>query len=348
VPRTIRLVLFLVSMGGIAAALPFVVAAMPGFGTHPLPYGELINHVAPVQRHVTNMVTAVNFDYRGFDTLGEEIMLLAAVTGTAVLLRSRREDSPADRPATAPGRPIPPRSEGLALAGRLFGPLTMVFGLYVVLHGSVAVTTTKGRQSIELARLREGEIFGEMSLITRQPATATVTSGGNSILLRLPRESFQELAVTHPQILALVSELTEPIPVMTICEIIGITDLERQLACPGAAEQGAYRGGVFRRGALAGRQDRDRRSERTTPQEETAEDHHQCPGQGDSPWCRHPVVDGGRRPPGAVMELVEAHGGTVVAESPGKGQGSSFTVRLPRHAAVDGQRTTPSSSIGRP
>jgi CheY-like chemotaxis protein/anti-sigma regulatory factor (Ser/Thr protein kinase) len=36
-----------------------------------------------------------------------------------------------------------------------------------------------------------------------------------------------------------------------------------------------------------------------------------------------------------VRHLVEAHGGTVVAESPGKGQGSTFTVRLPRHAAVD-------------
>jgi CRP-like cAMP-binding protein len=36
-----------------------------------------------------------------------------------------------------------------------------------------------------------------------------VTSLGNSILLRLPRESFQELVVTHPQILELVSELSE-------------------------------------------------------------------------------------------------------------------------------------------
>jgi len=48
-----------------------------------------------------------------------------------------------------------------------------------------------------------------MSLLTRKPATATVTSPGNSILLKLPRESFQELVVTHPQILALVSQLTE-------------------------------------------------------------------------------------------------------------------------------------------
>ena len=36
-----------------------------------------------------------------------------------------------------------------------------------------------------------------------------------------------------------------------------------------------------------------------------------------------------------VRHLVQAHGGTVVAESAGKGQGSSFTVHLPRHAAGD-------------
>jgi len=78
-------------------------------------------------------------------------------------------------------------------------------GLYVVLHGSVDVAA----QHIDLAHLREGEIFGEMSLLTRQPATATVVSPRNAILLRLPRDQFQELVVTHPQILALVSELTE-------------------------------------------------------------------------------------------------------------------------------------------
>ena len=82
-------------------------------------------------------------------------------------------------------------------------------GLYVVLHGAVQVATAKDKQPIELARLREGDIFGEMSLLTRKPATATVTSHGNAILLRLPRENFQELVLTHPQILELVSELTE-------------------------------------------------------------------------------------------------------------------------------------------
>lgn len=82
-------------------------------------------------------------------------------------------------------------------------------GLYVVLHGAVQVATKKDHRPVELAKLKEGDIFGEMSLLTRKPATATVTSQGNSILLRLPRESFQELVLTHPQILELVSDLNE-------------------------------------------------------------------------------------------------------------------------------------------
>jgi CRP-like cAMP-binding protein len=52
-------------------------------------------------------------------------------------------------------------------------------------------------------------LFGEMSMLTREPAAATVLARTNSILLRLPRESFQELVLTHPQILELVSALTE-------------------------------------------------------------------------------------------------------------------------------------------
>jgi CRP-like cAMP-binding protein len=48
-----------------------------------------------------------------------------------------------------------------------------------------------------------------MSLLTRKPAAATVTAVSNALLLRLPRESFQELVLTHPQILELISELTE-------------------------------------------------------------------------------------------------------------------------------------------
>ena len=41
------------------------------------------------------------------------------------------------KPATVPGRRIPPHSEALVLAGRLFTPIIILFGLYVVLHATV-------------------------------------------------------------------------------------------------------------------------------------------------------------------------------------------------------------------
>jgi CRP-like cAMP-binding protein len=78
-------------------------------------------------------------------------------------------------------------------------------GLYVILSGEVRVA--KGSQL--LARLKEGEIFGEMSLLTKAAATATVVATRRTSLLRLPRKDFDELIMSHPQILVLVSELTE-------------------------------------------------------------------------------------------------------------------------------------------
>ena len=55
-----------------AGLLLWAITGLPGFGKYPGPYGDLINSVAVVERHVTNVVTAVNFDYRALDTLGEE------------------------------------------------------------------------------------------------------------------------------------------------------------------------------------------------------------------------------------------------------------------------------------
>lgn len=121
----------------IAPAAVVVVMRIPAFGHHPLPYGDAINHAAVAQRHVTNMVTAVNFDYRAFDTLGEELMLVAAVSGTLVLLRGRRGESVSDRPAQAGERPVCARSEAVTLACRMFLPLIVTFGIYVILHAQL-------------------------------------------------------------------------------------------------------------------------------------------------------------------------------------------------------------------
>ena len=78
-------------------------------------------------------------------------------------------------------------------------------GLYVVLSGEVEVR--RGEEL--LARLREGELFGEISLLTRAPAIATVTAARRTSLLRLPKEDFNTVMMTHPQVLELVANLAD-------------------------------------------------------------------------------------------------------------------------------------------
>ncbi|MBJ6762189.1 cyclic nucleotide-binding domain-containing protein [Myxococcaceae bacterium JPH2] len=78
-------------------------------------------------------------------------------------------------------------------------------GLYVVLSGEVEVH----KDGHLLTRLKEGELFGEISLLQKTPATATVKAARHTTLLRLPREDFDQLISSHPQILVLVSELTD-------------------------------------------------------------------------------------------------------------------------------------------
>jgi CRP-like cAMP-binding protein len=78
-------------------------------------------------------------------------------------------------------------------------------GMYVILSGEVDVTVGAAR----VASLKEGDVFGEMSLLTKAPAAATVTTARRTSLLRLPREDFDTLILSHPQILMLVSELTD-------------------------------------------------------------------------------------------------------------------------------------------
>ncbi len=78
-------------------------------------------------------------------------------------------------------------------------------GLYVVLSGEVDVHKGQTR----LAQLKEGDVFGEMSLLSKTPATATVSASKHTSLLRLPRKDFDELILSHPQILVLISDLTD-------------------------------------------------------------------------------------------------------------------------------------------
>lgn len=121
----------------VAPAVAVLAPAMPRFGVQTEVLGQTINRLGPGLRHVDNMVTAVNFDFRSLDTLGEEFMLLCAVTGTVLLLRGQRGEGVTDAPQRVPGRVAPPRAESTWLLGRIGAPLVLLYALYVVLHATV-------------------------------------------------------------------------------------------------------------------------------------------------------------------------------------------------------------------
>ena len=81
-------------------------------------------------------------------------------------------------------------------------------GLYMVLTGRVEVAKGSGPLKRVLAHLNEGEVFGEMALLEAQPATATITSLSKSIVLKLPRQAFDDTVAAHPELLKRVREIS--------------------------------------------------------------------------------------------------------------------------------------------
>ena len=95
--RRVRLVLFAFAGLGLAAVLLVGFHRLPHFGhAHEL-YGAVINRTEPTLRHATDIVTALNFDIRAFDTLGEEFILFVSVSGVALLLRHLRDEREQDQ-----------------------------------------------------------------------------------------------------------------------------------------------------------------------------------------------------------------------------------------------------------
>ncbi|HOF66192.1 MAG TPA: cyclic nucleotide-binding domain-containing protein [Candidatus Fermentibacter daniensis] len=61
---------------------------------------------------------------------------------------------------------------------------------FVLLRGSLKVIDRGTGEDFLLARLREGDVFGEMSFLDGSPRSATVTSEGESEVLRMTRQNF--------------------------------------------------------------------------------------------------------------------------------------------------------------
>ena len=78
-------------------------------------------------------------------------------------------------------------------------------GLFLLLCGDARVK----RGAAEVARVSPGDVFGEISLLTRGPASATIETVTKCWALELPRDRFQEVMLTYPQMLEYVSNIAD-------------------------------------------------------------------------------------------------------------------------------------------
>ena len=128
--RRTRLAVFALAGPALFAFLLWALAGLPDFGHFQGGIGNLLNRVAVHERHTSNVVAAVVFDYRGLDTMGEELILFSSVMGVALLLRSFR-------PAREERPELRVQSDAIRLVGGLMVPVTFLLGLWLAAFGYV-------------------------------------------------------------------------------------------------------------------------------------------------------------------------------------------------------------------
>ncbi|HWC17605.1 MAG TPA: MnhB domain-containing protein [Terriglobales bacterium] len=130
-----RTLLFLFSAVGLALALALGIRDLPPLGDYRGPYGKLVVQVAVYERHATDIVNAINYDYRAFDTLGEEFIFFAAVLGVLLLFRPTGDDKKGK--STAKVEDALPVSDTLRVSMQAMVATMVVFGVYMATHGQL-------------------------------------------------------------------------------------------------------------------------------------------------------------------------------------------------------------------
>jgi multicomponent Na+:H+ antiporter subunit B len=185
--RTARLGMFAVAGPGLLAVLLIGLHGLPAFGHYHGVYGLLVNRIEPIERRATDIVTALNFDLRAFDTLGEEFILFTSVAGVALLLRHLRGEAEIERAGGIEDHRFAGASSGLRVASLVFIPLLVALGVYVVLHGALTpgggfqggIVLAAGPMAILLA----GRYLGMKRLAPESAVEAVESIGAASYVL---------------------------------------------------------------------------------------------------------------------------------------------------------------------
>ncbi|MEO8381054.1 MAG: cyclic nucleotide-binding domain-containing protein [Acidobacteriota bacterium] len=78
--------------------------------------------------------------------------------------------------------------------------------MYVIASGEVKVYTRGTKGTLFLARLGEGDFFGEVSVLSGKPRTATITASQRTELLRLDKEKLDGVLSKYPGIRSVLDE----------------------------------------------------------------------------------------------------------------------------------------------
>jgi multicomponent Na+:H+ antiporter subunit B len=89
-----------------------------------------------MERHATDIVNAINYDYRAFDTLGEEFILFASVLGVLLLFRPSEEQDKSGSREELREEHLPV-SDALRVTTLAIMGLMIVFGIYLATHGQL-------------------------------------------------------------------------------------------------------------------------------------------------------------------------------------------------------------------
>jgi len=110
--------------------------------------------------------------------------------------------------------------------------------LYIVESGSVRISYTDHEgQETDLATLKEGAFFGELSLIDGGPHSATARAASETVLLKLDRDAFYHFLTRHQKLsFALLQVLSQRLRANT-AKVGGIVNANEQLDAERSAFQ---------------------------------------------------------------------------------------------------------------
>lgn len=129
----VRSVFFIV-FGALAfGVLMYAASGLPQFGTFSGAYSAFLLRTGTMARSIENIATAVNFDYRGFDTLGEEFIFFTSVTGVLFMLsglktRTAEHQEPMETDRTRG------QSGAIRLVPTAIAAFVAATGMYVAAH----------------------------------------------------------------------------------------------------------------------------------------------------------------------------------------------------------------------